>query len=888
MAAKLARFSWLPGGLAAALAVAVGQWVYSPDELPLERDVYDRMMASVEATPSREVAIVAIDDASLAQLGEWPWPRDVHASLIDKLKAEGARVVAFTVPFDTARYTSEREKVRAALALLESSNLGNSDQARQLRKLLGASASGRDPDAHLAKAMASHGNVVLPVHIRLADNATDTTQIPARFSPAADPSVIRRALGAEISMLPAPVFLAEASGIGHTFIEPDSDGIVRTNLAAVRAGTSLVPSLATVIASRALGVSPNEMAFHSTDVVTMGTRRTPLDSTQHSRPRYFPASGVRAFQQYPYWQVLSGGVPKGELRDKVVLIGSMNSNVGEETVATPVSKTTPQVVAIASAVSSSLASQTYARPSYAPAVEWGVIALVLLFCALGLPALGAAIGGMTTVLFTVLLAGTEIMLLRSSQAVLHLMLPCMALVAGYGLYLVGELIRRANIRTEGARDTGANLRTLAQTFHKQGQLDLAFETYQRCALDAPTMESLYNLGMDFERRAQLAKASAVYAYIATRDPNYRELKARRLRVREEPLTRAPATRAPATHESMTREPPPSAAPPVKREPPRPIRPRQPAFDLKDHEETVPDLGDSPMPARASSKRTLGRYEIERELGKGAMGIVYLGRDPKINRVVAIKAIPLAEEFEEDDLAEARARFFREAEMAGRLNHPAIVTVYDAGEDNGLAYIAMEYLRGHHLSTHTDVKQLLPPKSVMLLVARVAEALHYAHRQNVVHRDIKPANIMFNPETDELKITDFGIARLTDTSRTKTGIVLGTPSFMSPEQLEGRTLDGRSDQFALGVSLYQLLCGQLPFRADSMPRLMQKIATEPHSSIRTIRPDLPEEIENIIDRTLSKSADDRYVTCAEMAVALRAVAGPPEKSAAQAEHEWLLP
>lgn len=884
MAAKLARFSWLPGGLAAALAVAVGQWGYSPAELPLELGVYDRMMNQVEMTPSREVAIVAIDDASLAQLGEWPWPRDVHASLIDKLKAEGARVVAFTVPFDTARRTSEREKVRAALALLESSNLGSSDQARQLRKLLGESASGRDPDAHLARAMSSQGNVVLPVHIRPTENATEDTQIPARFSPGADSSVIRRAPGAEISMLPAPVFLAEASGIGHTYIEPDSDGIVRTNLAAVRAGNSLVPSLATVITARALGVAPNEVAFHSSNVVTMGTRRTPLDSTLHSRPRYFPASGVQAFQQYPYWQVLSGGVPKGELRDKVVLIGLMNSDTVEDAVATPVSKTTPQVVAIASAVSSALNSKMYARPSYAPAIEWAAVVLVLIFCALGLPAAGAAIGGMTTVLFVVVLAGTEIMLLRSSQTWLHLMLPCVALVAGYGLYLVGELIRRANIRTEGARDPGANLRTLAQTFHKQGQLDLAFETYQRCALDAPTMESLYNLGMDFERRAQLAKASAVYTYIATRDPNYRELKARRARVREEPLTRAP--REPA-REPMTREASP-AAPLVKREPPRPIRPRQPAFDLKDHEETVPDLPDLPLAGRPSSKRTLGRYEIERELGKGAMGIVYLGRDPKINRVVAIKAIPLAEEFEEDDLAEAKARFFREAEMAGRLNHPAIVTVYDAGEDNGLAYIAMEYLRGHHLSTHTDVKQLLPPKNVMLLVARVAEALHYAHRQNVVHRDIKPANIMFNPETDELKITDFGIARLTDTSRTKTGIVLGTPSFMSPEQLEGRTLDGRSDQFALGVSLYQLLCGQLPFRADSMPRLMQKIATEPHSSIRMIRPDLPPEIENIIDRTLSKSADDRYVTCAEMAVALRAVAGPPEQSAKPAEHEWLLP
>lgn len=883
VAAKLARFSWLPGGLAAALVVAVGNWVYSPAKLPLELGLYDRMMTSVEASPSREVAIVAIDDASLAQLGEWPWPRDVHASLIDKLKAEGARVVAFTVPFDTARRTSEREKVRAALALLESSNLGNSEQARQLRKLLGESAAGRDPDAHLARSMAAHGNVILPVHIRLNDTPIDGDEIPARFSPGTDASVLQRAANAEITMLPSPVFLTEASGIGHTYIPADSDGVVRTSLAAVRVGPGLVPSLSAVITSRALGVSPNEMIFHSNNALTMGTRQTPLDSTQHSRPRYFPPSGVQAFQQYPYWQVLSGGVPKGELRDKVVLIGLMNSDSADDSVTSPVSKATPPVVAIASAVSSSLAAQTFSSPGYAPVIEWGVVALVLLYSALMLPAAGVAIGGMTTLLFMVVLAGTEIMLLRSSQTWLHLVLPCMALAAGYGLYLVGELIRRANIRTgEGARDPGANLRSLGQTFHKQGQLDLAFETYQRCALDAPTMELLYNLGMDFERRAQLAKASAVYTYIATRDPNYRELKVRRARVREEPLTREPATRG-----SMMRDTSPPAPPIVKREPPRPIRPRQPAIDLKDHEETVPDLLDLP-PVRTASKRTLGRYEIERELGKGAMGIVYLGRDPKINRVVAIKAIPLAEEFEEDDLAEARARFFREAEMAGRLNHPAIVTVYDAGEDNGLAYIAMEYLRGHHLSTHTDAKNLLPPKSVMLLVARVAEALHYAHRQNVVHRDIKPANIMFNPETDELKITDFGIARLTDTSRTKTGIVLGTPSFMSPEQLEGRTLDGRSDQFALGVSLYQLLCGQLPFRADSMPRLMQKIATEAHTPIRTIRPDLPPELEAIIDRALSKSADDRYVTCAELAMALRAVAGPPEKSATQAEHEWLLP
>lgn len=869
MAAKLARFSWLPGGLAAALVIAVGQWIYSSHTLPLERSVYDFIITAVETKPSREVVIVAIDDASLAQLGDWPWPRDVHASLLDKLKAQGARVVAFTVPFDTARRTSEREKVRAALALLESSNLGNSEQARELRRLLGGSASGRDPDAHLARAMAAHGNVVLPVHIRLNETSVGG-EIPARFSPAADASMLQRAAGAEIIAQPGPVFLAEASGIGHTHVQADSDGILRTDLTAARAGVGLVPSLAAVITGRALDASPNDMAFLTGDVLTLGTRRVPLDSTLRSYPRYFPPSGERAIQQYPYWQVLSGGLPKGELRDKVVLVGMMNTSV-DDLLATPVSNATPPVVGIASAVSSALSRQMYSRPSYGVIVGWAVAALVLVYAAFVLPAAGVAIGAMTTALFALVLAGTEIMLLRSSQLWLPLTLPCLALAAAYGLYVVGELIRRANVRVESTREPSTNLRALGQTFHKQGQLDLAFETYQRCALDALTMELLYNLGMDFERRAQLAKASAVYAYMATRDPNYRELRARRARVREEPLTRSPAQETP---------PP----PPVKREPPRPAT-RRPAIEIKDPEATVPD---HPIASSGRPKRTLGRYEIERELGKGAMGVVYLGRDPKINRVVAIKAIPLAEEFEEEDLVEARARFFREAEMAGRLNHPGIVTVYDAGEDNGLAYIAMEYLRGHHLSHNTDPQHLLPPKTVMLLVARVADALHYAHRQNVVHRDIKPANIMFNPDTDELKITDFGIARLTDTSRTKTGIVLGTPSFMSPEQLEGRALDGRSDQFALGICLYQLLCGQLPFRADSMPRLMQKIATEPHTPIRMIRPDLPPQIDGIVDRVLSKSADNRYVTCAELAVALRALAGSPEEQTAQREHEWLLP
>ncbi|MDE1921829.1 MAG: serine/threonine protein kinase [Gammaproteobacteria bacterium] len=250
-----------------------------------------------------------------------------------------------------------------------------------------------------------------------------------------------------------------------------------------------------------------------------------------------------------------------------------------------------------------------------------------------------------------------------------------------------------------------------------------------------------------------------------------------------------------------------------------------------------------------------------------MGVVYLGRDLAINRLVAIKAIPLASEFNDSELAEARARFFREAETAGRLNHPNIVTIYDVGEERGLAYIAMEYLKGHHLSDYAPMGKLLDPRKVIELARRTADALGFAHKQQVVHRDIKPANLMYDAATDVLKITDFGIARLTGAGSTRTGIVLGTPSFMSPEQLEGRAVTGQSDLFSLGVSLFQLLTGHLPFAADSMTGLMQQIAETPHPPLRAYRPDLPACVEDIIDRALAKAPEARFESGAQMAAAL---------------------
>ncbi len=378
---------------------------------------------------------------------------------------------------------------------------------------------------------------------------------------------------------------------------------------------------------------------------------------------------------------------------------------------------------------------------------------------------------------------------------------------------------------------------------------------------ATVLGELYTLGSQLEQRGRVPQATAVYRHLARFDNTYRDVSTRLKRLmdsdRNKPKPAAQATPAAAVRSVAAKS---VAAKSV---------------GVKSAASAAPSAAPKTAPVAAPSKAApavaqperLGRYVLEREIGRGAMGIVYLGRDTAINRSVAIKAIPLASEFSDAELVEARSRFFREAETAGRLNHPNIVTIYDVGEERGLAYIAMEYLKGHHLSDYARSNNLLEPRKVLDLTGRTAAALGFAHKQQVVHRDIKPANLMFDTGTDVLKITDFGIARLSGAGSTRTGIVLGTPSFMSPEQLEGRTVTGHSDLFSLGVSLFQLLTGQLPFTADSMTGLMQQIAESPHPPLRAFRPDLPACVESVIDRALAKNPEDRYDSGAQMAAAL---------------------
>lgn len=268
-----------------------------------------------------------------------------------------------------------------------------------------------------------------------------------------------------------------------------------------------------------------------------------------------------------------------------------------------------------------------------------------------------------------------------------------------------------------------------------------------------------------------------------------------------------------------------------------------------------------------SPSMLGRYKILKELGRGAMGLVYLGKDPTIQRFVAIKTMRL-DQIDEEKLPEIKARFFREAESAGRLSHPNIVTIYDAGEENELGYIAMELVEGKSLREWSRKPHLLPLTDLVQTLASVADALDYAHQQGVVHRDIKPANIMITHDR-QVKVMDFGIAKMASNSRTQTDVVLGTPTYMSPEQIAGKKVDGRSDVFSLGVVLFELLTGQPPFTADNLPALLFAIAHNPHPELQTLRQDLPPMVQEIMDRALQKDLPQRYRRAGEFAQDLRA-------------------
>ncbi len=809
----------------------------------LERKAYDLGVQATSRMPSDRIAVIAIDDSSIANIGRWPWSRDVHARMVDLLAGAKVKVIANTTFFFESQrdaglgYIEKLLKLHAELAAQDAAIPGKTanNALPRMGTVLAEAEQTLNTDRQLAGSIQRAGNVVLPMVFRHLAEPQGNPDQPLPGYVAANSMA---GPGSAAALPPPGIFplypIAElgsvAAGIGHLNADIDVDGAVRAEPLLVRYYDKVFPSLSVLVAARSLNLGITDIKPAWGDSLQLGKLRVRTDSELRMHTFFYAdRDGRPPFQVDSFFDVISGKVPAAKYRDKIVLIGATAAGLGTAQV-TPVSPATAPVLTLAHTVSSILGEHFFVTPSWGIWVQFGVFLAVALYLIIVLPRLKAGVAAVVSLAIGVVLLGAHFSLMVTQLMWIQLMGATVLLAVGYAALTTKRFLVTERGKEKSDANSAESNRMLGIAYQAQGQLDLAWDKFRQCPLEDAVMENLYGLALDFERKRQFNKAESVFRYMADANPKFRDLEQR-------------LTRAKALSETVI------------------------LGGAQGHPGGTVMLAGGGM-----EKPMLGRYQVEKELGKGAMGVVYLGKDPKIGRVVAIKTMALAQEFEGDELTEVKERFFREAETAGRLTHPNIVTIYDAGEEHDLAYIAMEFLKGRDLAPFTKPDALLPVPQVLSIIARVSEALGYAHTQNVVHRDIKPANIMYEPESDIAKVTDFGIARVTDSSKTKTGMVLGTPSYMSPEQLAGKKVEGRSDLFSLGATLYQMLCGKLPFQGESMAQLMFKIANEPHADIRTLRAGLPACVAAVTNKALAKDPEQRYQSGEQMAKAIRLCLG----------------
>lgn len=880
MKEKIWSKDWFAAVAFALVFVVLAYGIMGNSFQSLERYAYDLGVKAHVRTPSDKVAVVAIDDESIRNLGRWPWPRSLQAKLIDKLHEGGAKVIGNTALYFEAEQSGSTAAISDALETINKSSLsqqipveietfgamleGSAQSpavapiaqaykdsvlfknyktllAELTGKLDAAVKSGGSPDAVLAGALNSQGKVVLPMTFTIGRPQGNPDQpLPDFVRKNALTNIQDRIDAKSNGALPIPTVAAlfpipslgqAAVAIGYLNDTLDVDGAVRFQPLVLTHFDELYPSFALMVAAQSLNLAPKDIEVRLGEGVALGGLDIHTTSALRMYTQFYgDIDGKPAFPVDSAYDIIAGKIPADKYKDKVVLIGATATGLGNA-FPTPISASMAPVVAIAHSVSSILQQDFFTRPVWASWLEALLFVLLVAYLGWVVPRLKAGLAAGITVALIALLLISQTTLMASQAIWFKFTIAATFLALGHAFMLLKRFNITERLKLSSEAEGAESNKMLGLAFQGQGQLDMAFEKFRRVTpVDDKLLDLLYNLALDFERKRQFNKAESVFKYIADYNKDFRDVQSKVNRAKQ--LSETVILGGGANH---------------------------------------PGGGTLIMDATQKiEKPMLGRYQVEKELGKGAMGIVYLGKDPKIGRTVAIKTMALSQEFEPAELEDVKSRFFREAETAGRLSHPNIVQIFDAGEEHDLAYIAMEFIKGHDLTQHIKANTLLPISEAMKYVADAADALDYAHSNGVIHRDIKPANMMLVEASKTIKLMDFGIARLSDSSKTKTGMVLGTPSYMSPEQLSGKKVDGRSDLFSLGVTLYQLLTGSLPFQAESMATLMFKIANEPHAAAAVIRPDLPVSINAVIDRALRKNPDERYQHGRELARDVRAI------------------
>ncbi|MEK6718184.1 MAG: serine/threonine-protein kinase [candidate division NC10 bacterium] len=833
-------------GLAITLVVLVTAWIRPAFLEAIEYQLFDlRLKWFGLRAPAQNIAIVAIDEESITKLGRWPWPRSRMAALVDLLAAKGARVIGLGLILSEP----EEQSGLTALQTVEEkfqalgSVKGGTEFLQSLRDLR----TSLDNDAKLVVAVQKAGMVLLPGFASLegaargepsAGKVAGVPEFAARsaltnLAIAADQAHAGAPHALEMTW-PLPALGEAAVGIGHINRLPDADGISRWEPLLVEYRDQYFPHFALAVAARAMGIPRERIRVAFGDGITLGTTHIPTDGRMRLLLNYY--GGPKTFPHYSAFDVLNDKIAAPAFQGKIVLVGATAPGIGDVE-PTPFAPVFPGVEKHANLIANIQEGRFLTRPAWADLTELAAVLILGLLTSLLLPRLGAGLG---SVLGAVLFAGVVVAGLAAfaTRGIwLSIATPALLVALNYVAITSRRFLGVEREKEIVEEESGEANKLLGLTFQGKGMLDLAWEKFARIPADEEMKGVLYNLALDFERKRQPAKALTVYERIASVDKAFRDVAERMTKVQ-----------AAATSPTLAGV-------------------------------GGPRRGESTAILEGVERPTLGRYELVEELGRGAMGIVYKGLDPKINRTVAIKTVHF-DDVEEALLPEVKERFFREAQAAGGLNHPNILTIYDSGEEMDVAWIAMEFLSGKDLERFGTKGNLLPWSKVLEICAKVADALEYAHKHGVVHRDIKPANIMLL-ENGEVKVTDFGIARVVSSSQTKTGVVMGSPSYMAPEQIAGKKVDGRSDLFSLGVVLYELFAGERPFQGDSIATIMFQITSSPPPPLANFVPRIPPIFQKLVEKALAKDPAQRFQTGEEVAKTLRALKDRLDKAVAQA-------
>jgi len=778
----------------------------------LEYGFYD-LRAGLRVKPAvAPVAIIAIDEQSIANIGRWPWPRAYIASMVDLLQSYNAKVIGLDIIYSEKDSNQGLLEVRNLIKNIES----NPDYAKKgfdvVSAMLKESEKRLDNDTILANSIAASKIIVLPLFFvpgnptgRVASNLPDYLQNNSLAPINTDDSITAREI-----VPPIAEFAAGSLGLGHINIVTDHDGTVRSEPLFINFEEKLFPSFALQLTLKYLNFDLKNMQLGKE--IKFGRKTIPV--YENNRMLISFNTGI---PYYSFFDVVNKKVTPDAFKDKIVIIAQSAAGLGTMQVTSTAVNVSPGTI-IANVIENIINNDHIVRPDWAATLELIMIIVFGLYLALVIPQIKAGISAIVSLFLLLAWIITTTYLFAAYGYWVKSLYPALILIIGYIVIVSKRYLLTEKTKDRIEADSVETNKMLGLSFQGQGLLDMAFDKFRKCpAEDQSVKELLYNLGLDFERKRMFNKAVAVYEHIAQAG-DFKDISDRIKKLN-------------AAGETMI-------------------------FGLSGAKKDATVIMDN-----TEIKPTLGRYEIVKELGRGAMGTVFLGKDPRINREVAIKTLRY-EEVDAEQLAEVKKRFFREAEAAGKLSHPNIVTIFDVGEDYDIAYMAMELLDGSDLAKYCRKENLLPPAEIIRIVSCVSSALDYAHANGIVHRDIKPANIMIL-NNGEVKVADFGIARVMASSKTQTGVVMGTPSYMSPEQIAGKKVDGRSDLFSLGVVLYELLAGERPFNGDSIATLMYNITSSPPPSIKELSPNIPEKLVPIVERLLAKDMEARYQSGKEL-------------------------